>query len=254
MILSWKHKFIFIKGRKVGGTSIEIALSTLCGSDDIVTPITPIDEKKRMAMGGKCQNYSDSKTIEREYLENIELKPNDQLTEIKIPKCNYYNHMSLEEVVKLAECDLNDFFIFCAERSPYSKVISWANMALTFKYYKMGLDKIATKNEISLIIDKSLKNGTLKKIINIDLYKYSSKIMTHVVYNEKLEDDFLRIIEKLKINPNISLPYAKKGISANDINPSTILKNDQILKINELFKEEFETFGYKTINPKGTKI
>ena len=43
MILSRKFRFIFIKGRKVGGTSVEMALSTICGPDDIVTPITPID-------------------------------------------------------------------------------------------------------------------------------------------------------------------------------------------------------------------
>jgi hypothetical protein len=56
MILSRAHGFIFIKGLKVGGTSVEIALSTICGTDDIVTPITPIDELKRIDANGGAQN------------------------------------------------------------------------------------------------------------------------------------------------------------------------------------------------------
>ncbi len=39
MIISHKHKFIFIKTRKTAGTSIEIFLSQFCGKNDILTPI-----------------------------------------------------------------------------------------------------------------------------------------------------------------------------------------------------------------------
>ena len=60
MILSHKHKFIFIKTRKTAGTSIEIALSRFCGKDDIITPISPEDEKIRKKIGVKPQNYHES--------------------------------------------------------------------------------------------------------------------------------------------------------------------------------------------------
>ena len=36
MIISHKHKFIFIKTKKTTGTSVEIFLSNICGLDDIV--------------------------------------------------------------------------------------------------------------------------------------------------------------------------------------------------------------------------
>jgi len=39
MIISHKHKFIFIKTRKTAGTSIEIFLSQFCGKNDTLTPI-----------------------------------------------------------------------------------------------------------------------------------------------------------------------------------------------------------------------
>ena len=40
-IVSFKHKFIFIKSGKVGGTSIQLALFPHLGEQDIVTRISP---------------------------------------------------------------------------------------------------------------------------------------------------------------------------------------------------------------------
>ena len=41
MIISHLHKFIFFKTRKTAGTSIEIALASVCGPDDIITGLNP---------------------------------------------------------------------------------------------------------------------------------------------------------------------------------------------------------------------
>lgn len=45
MIISHKHKFIFIKPRKVAGTSVEVNLSKHCGKEDIITPTTEYTNK-----------------------------------------------------------------------------------------------------------------------------------------------------------------------------------------------------------------
>ena len=37
MIISFKHKFIFMKTRKTAGSSIQAALSKICGEEDIIT-------------------------------------------------------------------------------------------------------------------------------------------------------------------------------------------------------------------------
>ena len=58
MIISHKHKFIFIKTHKTAGTSLEIALSKYCGEEDVITPISDKDEQIRRNLGYRvAQNY-----------------------------------------------------------------------------------------------------------------------------------------------------------------------------------------------------
>jgi hypothetical protein len=45
MIISHRHKFVYLKARKVAGTSVEVALAKHCGEDDIVTPIGRFDAR-----------------------------------------------------------------------------------------------------------------------------------------------------------------------------------------------------------------
>lgn len=51
MIICHPLKLIFIKTKKVGGTSFEIALSSFCDEASIITPITPGDECTRAELG-----------------------------------------------------------------------------------------------------------------------------------------------------------------------------------------------------------
>ena len=58
MIVCHPLKLLFVKTKKVGGTSFEIALSAFCGEDCLITPITRADEETRTAMGFRgAQNY-----------------------------------------------------------------------------------------------------------------------------------------------------------------------------------------------------
>jgi hypothetical protein len=53
VIVSHEHGFVFMKTRKTAGTSVEIALSRVCGDDDVITPVTDDDELLRRARGGR---------------------------------------------------------------------------------------------------------------------------------------------------------------------------------------------------------
>ncbi len=103
MIVSHRHRFIFIKTRKTASTSVEIALSRHCGPDDVVTPITPEDEVLRARLGGLGpQNH----------------EPPDFPVRAA-------NHSGCRAVGAAVGCAVwNDYFTFAVERNPWDAVVS----------------------------------------------------------------------------------------------------------------------------------
>ena len=119
MIISHKHKFIFIKTNKTAGTSIEIALSKFCGPNDIITPISPEDEKTRMDLGYPGpQNYQS-----RIWQYGIWNAIKWTIKGGKRP--HFYNHISAKEVISIiGKKKWDTYYTFCFERNPWDRIIS----------------------------------------------------------------------------------------------------------------------------------
>lgn len=108
MIVSHRHRFIFLKNPKVAGTSIEIALSRICGEDDIITPITKADEQKRKEQGGLPPKHYRPSFWQR-------LRGAKPL----------YNHMSAADVREhVGEEVWRGYRKFAAVRNPWDQVVS----------------------------------------------------------------------------------------------------------------------------------
>lgn len=93
MIVSHKHRFVFVKTRKTGGSSIEHALSEYCGKDDVLTHLPP-----EVKIPYHPRNYM----------------KNDQMLE---------PHVSGEKILELFP-ETKDYTWFTVERHPYTKTIS----------------------------------------------------------------------------------------------------------------------------------
>ena len=106
MILSHRHRFILLKTRKTGGTSLEIAVSKYLSGEDIVTPVAPVDEAVRQSLGFTGpQNHG---PVAGERLSR------------------FYNHMSAAEVRALVPAGTFDGYVKAAiVRNPFDYVVSW---------------------------------------------------------------------------------------------------------------------------------
>ncbi len=244
MILSFAHRFVFIRGRKVAGTSVEMALSTICGPDDIVTPLIATDERVRQQMGGRCGNYSDQPVLEQGYVKLVmEATPAQLPLLSKPPLAKYTTHMSLKSIV--ARHALDGFRIVCVERSPYARVLSALNTAQTLDDYDYASGMQGSIADLPRLFDEALAAGIIHRLRNIDLYKDASgTVRARALRYETLRADFDAFAAELGIAAPPTLPHAKKGRMANDLNPLEVLRHDQVAAITAIFAEEFDAFGY----------
>ncbi|MEI9994729.1 MAG: hypothetical protein WDM91_09060 [Rhizomicrobium sp.] len=247
MILSHRHRFIFIKGMKVAGTSFEMAVAPLCGPDDIVTPISPIDELARLPAGA-CRNYAADRRAEADYLERLAASHPVELAALQQPPLVYYNHMMLREVLAKAARPLDGYRVVAIERSPYAKVISWANMRLSYGAYRIGGEMRARAEDVRSAIDKGFETGLVLAARNIDRYRLpDGRLATQPLRYAALREEFTAFVRSLGVDDPPSLPHAKKGPMSDTLDPRDVLRLDQIARINEAFAGEFDAFGYDRI-------
>jgi hypothetical protein len=252
MIFSRKNKLLFIKGRKVGGTSLEMALSAICGDDDIVTPITPVDERQRYELTGRmARNFGLATDQYNAYVETIQNSAARKWLTAKTPMGTYYNHMPLRDVVRHVGEIPADFRVICVERSPYYKVISLANWNTNSAGYR-GTGGIANveADEIRAKIDHLLDSGQIKKVYNRNLYvDADNRVRPEVLRFETLGAEYQRLMQELDVAQPVPLPHAKKGLESERFDVATYLRKDQIEAINRIFDQEFEDFGYARVAP-----
>ena len=231
MILSNKNKFIFIKTRKVSGTSMEISLSQFCGDDDIITPISYEDEIVRLDLGGRQpQNYGDPN--EERFRELIRARKTD------VPKTRhrgrFFNHILAVDVRTIVgDATWNEYFTFSMERHPYDKVVS------NIYYHARKKENWDFEAELRRVLKKG-------RYISYPMYSDGDKpIVDFIVNYEKLAGDLAKLSERLGFDVAEHYPQTKHQYRT-DRRPARELLSDQAKNlIYERCKVEFDTFGFE---------
>ena len=251
MLVSFANNFIYVKGRKVASTSVEMALSPFCGPTDIITPITPADEFDRLQLGGTCKNYGANKTIHDQYIELVTKQRFEEALKTGVHSrsvSRFYNHMSLSQIERLIDIPFEQFTVIVSERRPYEKIISLANMSLSFSQYR-GQAMENSADTIRQAIGRLFVKDSYKTVRNIDMYQgakqYKQKI---ALRQENLSSCLTQLFRQLDLGEGIQdWPHAKRGTSSDQLPPAEIFTRQQLDLINQDFADEFRIFGYEKI-------
>jgi len=225
MIISHKHKFIFIKTHKTAGTSMEIALSSICGPDDIITPISGKDQKIRESFnfrGPQNYHYKKSNYSVKDWLKYL----------LKREQAGYYNHISAAEIkTKVSEDIWSNYYKFAFERNPYDKLISW--------FYWFGRDFDS--------MDKFIEEGEAIKVKGRELYCIHNEIALDKIYlYENIPEALVDISQILKLDRPLNLPRKKsKSHTRKDNRPyNQVLTKSQKDWVKTTYAWELAQFGY----------
>lgn len=227
MIISHKHKFIFIKSRKTAGTSVEIGLSALCGPEDIITPIIPEDESMRSEMGFRGpQNYIGpiaqlKRNRLKRYVTGDKLQP------------QFYHHIPAVEIKEhVGKSIWNSYFKFTIERNPFDKVVS-------YYYYSGGHEEFGSVSEFIL-------SGGLRMLASYDLYAIDKVVAVDKIYRyEDLQSMERHLTHQLNLKIPFELPtYRAKGGHREKKNYKDVLDEEAVRLIEIIFAREMQLLGY----------
>ncbi len=229
MIVSHKHKFIFIKTMKTASSSMEIALSAILGPDDVLTPArTGIDERRKTGAGG--QNYK---------LDHPDVPPIPLMRKLLRrperyyhPTVGFYEHMPAWRIKRyLGEEIWNSYYKFAFERNPWDRQVSWY-------FYKTRSDRRETSFE-------DFFNFPHKAFVeNYDLYSIDDEIAVDFVGQyENLTEDFETAMAAIGQGGIFKLPVTNVSKTRRPDYQSYYNDASKAL-VSDWYKREIAHFGY----------
>lgn len=233
MILSHRHRFIFVKTSKTAGTSIEIALEPVCGEDDVCAPLQKHPDRPNLKEGESAyrpRNFRGSFPIR--------LNPDAPLRQFVADVKNlregrrYYNHMSAFEIRSRAgHAVFDSYFKFCFERNPWDKAVS------AFFWEKDRLKNIPQDFE-TYVQKRKLPS-------RFNLFTMGGKLAVDFVGKfENLEEDYRLACAKFGLSDPPPLPRAKGNFRPKDKTYRDYYTDASRKAVAKQFAREIDLLGY----------
>lgn len=243
---------LFLKPRKVAGTSFEIALSVTASTNDIITPISLEDELIRIDQKGQLPvNWSRQPELEATYVSLVQqihrLKRSGVLSEeLKFKRQQikdllhikghrlYYNHIVPADIkVNFGEDRFDKAVKVTITRHPYEQLISQAFWLQKGKQRR----NLPIEQIIDELLDKPAPNSPY-------YFENGKKICNIYLKMESFQNDVVNLENQLGIKIWQYMPMTKKSSSGSRPKATEILTLTQKQAVQERSKLEFECFDY----------
>ncbi len=232
MIISHAHRFIFLKTQKTAGTSVELALSQICGPDDVITPVADEDEAIRRSMGLSPQNIEIP----------LATRPVDwrlrQMLGLKTTSVGavFYNHMPAAKIRRYMDSKHFDTYRkVTIIRNPWDREVS-----LYFWHYR-GKDNRPS-------FDRFVRRPRFRpQRKTFDLYSIDGKIVADTILRyETLREDFSNFTKSLGLTEELELPRAKGAHRKGSARNYRDFYNTELQRVvAQRYANEIEVFGYE---------
>lgn len=241
MIVSHRHRFVFVKTVKTAGTSMEIALSKYLGPDDVITPITPADERIREELGYRGPQNDAVPYSRYGVLDALKAMRRRE-------RFRFYNHASASYIRNfVGRRRWASYYTFCFERNPWDKAVSM--------YYWVHKDAIQGRGDgdepspaeadAPPSVAEWVDRGGADDIPGIDLYTVDGRIAVDDVFRyEELDEAVETIAARIGLPEIPELPRAKAAVREPGSGYRDVLTPSNRERIARLRAREIEMFGY----------
>ena len=227
MIISHKYRFIFIKTHKTAGSSMEMALASLCDTEDVITPM------ESNVSTDIPRNFHEENWIGRTYAKSRLFRKFIKRHSPLLGRW-YYEHMPATRVRELiGENVWNRYHKFCFERNPWDKVVSYYN------WKKFG-QKRALPDFKTYVMKKSHR-------LPMDARLYfdgEQCLMNEVADYARFKEQFTRICKRLGIPYNGKMPKEKTNITKQKVDYRDFYDEETRAKVESLFEREIALKGF----------
>ncbi|MCB1495591.1 MAG: sulfotransferase family 2 domain-containing protein [Bauldia sp.] len=227
MIISHKHRFIFLKTEKTASTSLQMALANACGPDDIIIgarrdPVTNKPRGKKPSLG-----------IGRYVSVPAEIRR-------RMPwAAGFYPHMTARQVRKVVGREVwNGYFKFAVERNPWDRQVS--------NYFHRQRRRAEKKDFERYLSDPIYRGLHHVRLNNWRIYTIDDEIAVDAMIRyEDLQGGYRKVQRNLGLTGDVTLPRRRSTHRGDDGGYRRYYSRRTAGLVAGWYAREIDAFGYE---------